>query len=79
MSRDLEGIERIRAGGAQGGKKPEDLTPQELHAVLWQILTFRDSGEWFLMSYLGGRHADSLNSLGSVVKKISKTIGEYFW
>ncbi|KIM46972.1 hypothetical protein M413DRAFT_440527 [Hebeloma cylindrosporum] len=43
FSRDLENIERIRAGPAAGGKRPEDMSPQELHAVLWQVLTFRDS------------------------------------
>jgi hypothetical protein len=43
MSRDMEGIERIRAGPSQGGKRPEDMSPQELHAVLWQVLSFRDS------------------------------------
>ncbi|KAL0581875.1 hypothetical protein V5O48_000104 [Marasmius crinis-equi] len=44
MSRDMEGIERIRAQGqgAAGGKRPEDMSPQELHTVLWQVLTFRD-------------------------------------
>ncbi|PPQ80232.1 hypothetical protein CVT26_012030 [Gymnopilus dilepis] len=58
MSRDLEQIERIRAGPAGGpgapggGKNPDEMSPQELHAVLWQVLTFRDS----------------------VVKKIEKTI-----
>lgn len=41
MSRDLESIERMRDGG---GKRPEDMSPQELHAALWKILTFRDSG-----------------------------------
>ena len=46
ISRELEGVERIRAGPAQGGKRPEDMSPQELHAVLWQVLSFRDSG-WF--------------------------------
>jgi hypothetical protein len=40
----MEGIERIRAGPAAGGKRPEDLSPQELHSILWQVLTFRDSG-----------------------------------
>lgn len=44
MSRDLDAVERIRAGPEQGGKRPEDMSPQELHAVLWQVLTFRDSG-----------------------------------
>ncbi|KDQ58757.1 hypothetical protein JAAARDRAFT_128374 [Jaapia argillacea MUCL 33604] len=44
MSRELESVERIRAGAtAPGGKRPEDMSPQELHAVLWQVLTFRDS------------------------------------
>lgn len=45
MSRDLDNINRIRAGPAQGGKRPEDMSPKELHSVLWQILMFRDSGE----------------------------------
>ncbi|KAF8800551.1 Het-C-domain-containing protein [Phlegmacium glaucopus] len=44
MSRDLDSIERMRAGPTSGGgKRPEDMTPQELHSALWQILTFRDS------------------------------------
>ncbi|SJK98858.1 uncharacterized protein ARMOST_02130 [Armillaria ostoyae] len=43
MSRDMDNIERLRAGPAQGGKRPEDMSPQELHSVLWQILSFRDS------------------------------------
>ena len=43
MTRGLENCERIRAGPAAGGKRPEDMSPQELHAVLWQVLTFRDS------------------------------------
>lgn len=45
MSRDMEGVERIRAQGqgTAGGKKPEEMSPQELHAVLWQVLSFRDS------------------------------------
>jgi len=44
FNRDLDNIERIRAGPAAGGKNPEEMSPQELHAVLWQVLTFRDSG-----------------------------------
>jgi hypothetical protein len=43
MTREMDGIERIRAGPSQGGKRPEDMSPQELHAVLWQVLSFRDS------------------------------------
>jgi hypothetical protein len=44
MERDMEGIERMRAGIGQGGKQPQDMSPQEMHAVLWQVLSFRDSG-----------------------------------
>jgi hypothetical protein len=51
MTREMEGIERIRAGPGQGGKKPEEMSPQELHAVLWQVLTFRDSGAWPWLEY----------------------------
>ncbi|KAI0763072.1 heterokaryon incompatibility protein Het-C-domain-containing protein [Trametes elegans] len=43
-AREMESVERIRAAPNQaGGKRPEDMSPQELHAVLWQVLTFRDS------------------------------------
>lgn len=46
VAREMESVERIRAEPTQpGGKRPEDMSPQELHAVLWQVLTFRDSGE----------------------------------
>ncbi|THU78391.1 hypothetical protein K435DRAFT_973553 [Dendrothele bispora CBS 962.96] len=34
MTRDMDNVDRIRAGPAQGGKRPEDRSPQELHAVL---------------------------------------------
>lgn len=46
MSPEIEGLERIRAGPTQGGKPPDQMNPQELHAVLWQVLTFRDSGAY---------------------------------
>ena len=46
LSREMDGMERIRANGQGqgGGKRPEDMSPQELHATLWQILKFRDDG-----------------------------------
>lgn len=46
MFREMENVERLRAGPAQGGKSPDDMTLQELHSALWQILVFRDSGTW---------------------------------
>ena len=44
LTREMEGVEKIRAGSSGGGKRPEDMTPQEIYAVLWQVLSFRDSG-----------------------------------
>jgi len=43
LSRDLDSINHLRAGPAQGGKDPQQMSAKELHATLWQILTFRDS------------------------------------
>lgn len=53
MSREMDSIERIRAGPSQGGKRPEDMSPQELHSVLWQVLTFRDSSSCCVLDYPG--------------------------
>jgi hypothetical protein len=39
LSRDMDDINNIRAGGTQD---PMNMSPQELHAVLWKILKFRD-------------------------------------
>ena len=38
-------VERLSRSGEPGipGKKPEEMSPQELHGALWQILKFRDS------------------------------------
>jgi hypothetical protein len=46
ISREMEGVERIREAPSHGGKPPEEMSPQELHSVLWQVLSFRDSGLW---------------------------------
>lgn len=46
MQRELDSVNRIRAEPNQpGARRPEDMSPQEIHAVLWQVLTFRDSGK----------------------------------
>jgi hypothetical protein len=44
ISRDMDGIERIRDAPAHGGKPPGEMSPEELHSVLWKVLSFRDSG-----------------------------------
>jgi hypothetical protein len=50
ITREMDGVERIRDAPAYGGKPPEQMNPQELHSVLWQVLSFRDSGSWCLVT-----------------------------
>jgi hypothetical protein len=51
----MDSVERIRAGTAQGGKPPDQMSPQELHSIIWQVLTFRDSGEKFKLGMILSR------------------------
>ena len=55
MARELDSVQKLRAGPSQGGKRPEDMNPQELQSSLWQILSFRDSGMpyFYLEQYVG--------------------------
>lgn len=41
LSRDLDDVQNMRAG-QPGGLDPSQMSPQELHAVLWKVLSFRD-------------------------------------
>lgn len=70
ISRDMEGIERIRDAPAYGGKPPGEMSPQELHSVLWQVLSFRDSGA------IAFCHWVRFLTAVQVAKKIEKTIGK---
>ncbi|KIJ15941.1 hypothetical protein PAXINDRAFT_168915 [Paxillus involutus ATCC 200175] len=72
MTREMEGIERIRAGPAQGGKRPEDMSPQEVHAVLWQVLSFRDSVSKKISATI-----EKIPGLSSVIDSISESISVF--
>ncbi|KAJ7108550.1 heterokaryon incompatibility protein Het-C-domain-containing protein [Mycena epipterygia] len=72
MSREMEGIERIRAGPSQGGKRPEDMSPQELHAVLWQVLSFRDS----IVKKIS-KTIEKIPGLGPLIEKIMDGISVF--
>ena len=69
ISREMEGIERIRDAPTSGGKPPGEMSPQELHSVLWQVLSFRDSGT------VTSRQLVRFLTAVLVAKKIEKTIG----
>ncbi|KAK7041417.1 hypothetical protein VNI00_009283 [Paramarasmius palmivorus] len=72
MSRDMESIERIRAGPSQGGKKPEEMSPQELHAVLWQVLSFRDS-----VAKKIEKTIEKIPGLGPLIEKLMDSISVF--
>ncbi|EGO03783.1 hypothetical protein SERLA73DRAFT_165377 [Serpula lacrymans var. lacrymans S7.3] len=72
MTREMEGIERIRAGPAQGGKRPEDMSPQEIHSVLWQVLSFRDSVMKTIENTI-----EKIPGLGSLLEKINESISVF--
>ena len=69
MSRDMDSIERLRSGPEQGGKRPENMSPQELHAVLWQVLSFRDSVVKKISKTI-----EKIPGLGPLVDKIMDSI-----
>ncbi|TFK38110.1 heterokaryon incompatibility protein Het-C-domain-containing protein [Crucibulum laeve] len=72
MSRDMEAVDRIRAGTATGGKRPEDMSPQELHAVLWQVLTFRDSVVKKISKTI-----EKIPGLGPLIEKLMDSISVF--
>jgi hypothetical protein len=72
MTRELDGVERIRAGPSQGGKRPEDMSPQELHAVLWQVLSFRDSVVKKISATI-----EKIPGLGPLVEKLMDSISVF--
>ncbi|KAI9465912.1 Het-C-domain-containing protein [Lactarius psammicola] len=72
ITRDMEGIERIRDAPAQGGKPPDQMSPQELHAVLWQVLSFRDS-----VAKKIEKTIERIPGLGSLIEKITETISVF--
>ncbi|KAK7678437.1 hypothetical protein QCA50_018497 [Cerrena zonata] len=72
MQREMESIERIRAEPSQGGKRPEDMSPQELHAVLWQVLTFRDSVVKKIEKTI-----ERIPGLGALIEKLMDSISVF--
>ncbi|KAI0738947.1 heterokaryon incompatibility protein Het-C-domain-containing protein [Daedaleopsis nitida] len=74
MEREMDGVERIRAEPSQGGKRPEDMSPQELHAALWQILKFRDS----VVKKID-KTIERIPGLGPLIEKIMDSISVFIF
>ncbi|KAH9899296.1 heterokaryon incompatibility protein Het-C-domain-containing protein [Cubamyces lactineus] len=75
VAREMESVERIRAEPTQpGGKRPEDMSPQELHAVLWQVLTFRDSVVKKIEKTI-----EKIPGLGPLIEKLMDSISVFIY
>ncbi|KAJ3487794.1 hypothetical protein NLI96_g3276 [Meripilus lineatus] len=73
MAREMESIERIRAEPTRpGGKRPEDMSPQEIHSVLWQVLTFRDS-----VAKKIEKTIERIPGLGPIIEKLMDSISVF--
>lgn len=78
LSREMDGVENLSRAGAPGGggKKPEEMSPEELHATLWQILKFRDGSELHADFFLHSLAITTLltSFLRTVMMKIEVTV-----
>ncbi|KZT04457.1 Het-C-domain-containing protein [Laetiporus sulphureus 93-53] len=69
MERQMDGVQRLRA---QNTLAPEDMSPQQLHDVLWQVLSFRDSVMKKVSIII-----DKIPGLGSLLESISDSISVF--
>ncbi|KAI0346175.1 Het-C-domain-containing protein [Trametopsis cervina] len=72
MAREMDNIERLRAGPEMGGKAPDQLSPQELHNVLWQVLTWRDSVVKKIEKTI-----EKIPGLGALIEKLTESISVF--
>ncbi|KZO91064.1 Het-C-domain-containing protein [Calocera viscosa TUFC12733] len=72
LTREMDGVQRIRAEGGVNGKKPDQMSPQELHAALWQVLKFRDS----VMMYIE-ETIEKIPLLATLLSKITNTVSVF--
>lgn len=70
LSRDMDDINNIRA--APGGQDPSNMSPQELHAVLWKILKFRDDVSKAITNTI-----EKIPGLGSLIDKIGDSVSTF--
>lgn len=69
LSREMQGVEDIRSRAANG--QMDNMSPQELHAVLWKVLTFRDN------VVKGLENTIEKIGLSSVVEKITNSVNAF--
>ncbi|GAA5907677.1 Het-C domain-containing protein [Sporobolomyces salmoneus] len=69
LSREMQGVEDIRTRASNG--QMDNMSPQELHAVLWKVLTFRDN------VVKGMENTIEKIGLSSVVEKITTSVNAF--
>ena len=72
MSRELEQVSRA-SDPAAGGKRPEEMSPQELHAQLWKVLTVRDA----IVKKIS-KTIEKIPGLGPLIEKLMDSISGEF-
>ncbi|KAG2363672.1 heterokaryon incompatibility protein Het-C-domain-containing protein [Suillus spraguei] len=72
MGRDMEDIMRMRTGIERGNRRPQDMSPQEVYSVLWQVLSFRDSVTKSISGTL-----EKIPGLAPVIEKIQDSISAF--
>jgi hypothetical protein len=68
LSRDMDDVNNIRASN----QDPSTMSPQELHRILWQILSFRDKVSKRIENTL-----EKIPGLGALVDKISGSVSVF--
>jgi len=69
LSREMNDVENIRTRAASG--QMDNMSPQELHATLWKVLTFRDN------VVKGMENTIEKIGLSSVVEKITNSVNAF--
>lgn len=69
LSNDLDQMQQIiveneQSAQGNGGKRPEEMTPQEMHSRLWAILSLRDKSA-FKIPYIGETKFQASQQLSS--------------
>ena len=70
LNRDLDDINNLRSTS----RDPNQMSPQELHATLWKILTFRDRISKTIEATI-----DKIPGLNALVEKISNSIAVFVY
>ena len=70
LSRELQDVDEIRSRAASG--QSAELSPQELHQVLWKVLTFRDNVCKAIENTI-----EKIPGLSSLVENITDTVNRF--